>query len=189
MSGQPGSLDRTSVPYRHSGTKDSHGNGSPLPYVFHIHHHVWSFTLSLVSFGISAREDACGRVQELSTWHSEIFSSWWGDICGCVRPCIQSRDKANPCPIVEFLSDIIGTIVPLMLLWRISLPPKERRLVHGAISASLLTALSGIVTCAFWFIGGDMGKDVQIVLDGVHHQQVQSLLHRISSYADTEFVR
>jgi hypothetical protein len=85
-------------------------------------------------------------------------------------------EASSPLSIVEFLSDIVGTIVPLVFLWRISLPPRERRLVHGAISASLLTALSGAVTCAFWFTGAHLGKDVQLIMDGVHHQKVQPLL-------------
>jgi hypothetical protein len=78
--------------------------------------------------------------------------------------------------VVEFLSDIIGTITPLVFLWRISLPPKERRLVHGAISMTVLTALSSVVTCAFWLAGGAIGKDFQVIMDGVRHQQVWSIL-------------
>jgi hypothetical protein len=82
--------------------------------------------------------------------------------------------------VVEFLSDIIGTITPLVFLWHISLPPKERRLVHGAISMTLLTALSSVVTCAFWFAGPDIGKDFQVVMDGVRHQQVRFILRSYS---------
>jgi hypothetical protein len=83
----------------------------------------------------------------------------------------------SSCPIVEFSSDIIGAIVPLVFLWRISLPEKERRLVHASVSATLLTALGGVVNCTFWFKGADLGVDVQIVQDGVRHQQVRPVLH------------
>jgi hypothetical protein len=85
-------------------------------------------------------------------------------------------NKRGLCTTVEFVSDLVGTFVPLKLLWRISLPPKERRLIHGAISASLITAVSGVVTFAFWFSVDAVGPDVQIVLDGVRHLEVGLLL-------------
>ncbi|KAH6914739.1 hypothetical protein BKA70DRAFT_1396146 [Coprinopsis sp. MPI-PUGE-AT-0042] len=72
---------------------------------------------------------------------------------------------------VDFPSDILGIILPLKFLWRVSLPTNERRLVHGAISASIVTTLSGVVSCVFWFVVTDGGKDVQILMDGVRHQQ------------------
>ncbi|KAH6914734.1 hypothetical protein BKA70DRAFT_1557117 [Coprinopsis sp. MPI-PUGE-AT-0042] len=67
---------------------------------------------------------------------------------------------------VELLSDIVGIVVPLKFLWHISLPTNERRLVHGAISATLLAALSGVVTCVFWFLVHKIGKDFPIVMEG-----------------------
>jgi hypothetical protein len=73
---------------------------------------------------------------------------------------------------VDFLSDILAIIVPLRFLWRISLPPSERRLVHGAISATVLTALSGVVTCVFWYAPIDLGQDFRIIAAAVLHQQV-----------------
>jgi hypothetical protein len=74
------------------------------------------------------------------------------------------------------VSDLVGTFIPLKLLWRISLPPKERRLIHGAISASLITAVSGVVTFVFWISVEHVGPDVQIVFDGVRHLEVGSVL-------------
>ncbi|KAH6910339.1 hypothetical protein BKA70DRAFT_1147351 [Coprinopsis sp. MPI-PUGE-AT-0042] len=72
---------------------------------------------------------------------------------------------------VDFLSDIVAIIVPLRFLWRITLPPSERRLVHGAISATILTALSSVVTCVFWYARIDLGQDFRIIVAGVIHQQ------------------
>jgi hypothetical protein len=91
-----------------------------------------------------------------------------------------SVSKKDLRTIVEFLSDFVGAFVPLKLLWRISLPIKERRLVLGAISSSFLIALSGVVTCAIWFSAEDMGPDVQIVFDGVRHLQVGSVPSTLS---------
>ncbi|KAH6908837.1 hypothetical protein BKA70DRAFT_1188675 [Coprinopsis sp. MPI-PUGE-AT-0042] len=71
----------------------------------------------------------------------------------------------------HFLSDIMAIIVPLIFLWRITLPPSERRLVHGAVSANTLTALSGGVACAFWYAQIDLGQDFRIIVAGAIHQQ------------------
>ncbi|KAH6910342.1 hypothetical protein BKA70DRAFT_1424889 [Coprinopsis sp. MPI-PUGE-AT-0042] len=72
---------------------------------------------------------------------------------------------------VDFLSDILAIIVPLTFLWRITLPPSERRLVHGAVSATILTTLSSVVTCVFWYAHIDMGPDFRIIMAGILQQQ------------------
>ncbi|KAH6914735.1 hypothetical protein BKA70DRAFT_1216851 [Coprinopsis sp. MPI-PUGE-AT-0042] len=71
----------------------------------------------------------------------------------------------------DFLSDIMGVIIPLTFLWRITLPPNERCLVHGAIVATLLTVLSSVVHCIFWFVMSNLGEDVHLLVAGVRHQQ------------------
>ncbi|KAH6910332.1 hypothetical protein BKA70DRAFT_1560933 [Coprinopsis sp. MPI-PUGE-AT-0042] len=72
---------------------------------------------------------------------------------------------------VDFLSDILAISVPLTFLWRITLPPSERRLVHGAVSATILTTLSTVVTCVFWYAHIDMGPDFRIIIAGILYQQ------------------
>ncbi|KAH6914773.1 hypothetical protein BKA70DRAFT_554589 [Coprinopsis sp. MPI-PUGE-AT-0042] len=76
----------------------------------------------------------------------------------------------------DFLSDIMGIVVPLAFLWRISLPPNERRLVHGSIWATLITTMSGVVACVFWYAPIDLGKDYQIIVSGIRHQQAATSL-------------
>ena len=60
---------------------------------------------------------------------------------------------------VEFLADVILVAGPLVMLWRVNFPPKERILILALLSSSVLTLLSTTVYCIFWFIRVDLGAD------------------------------
>lgn len=72
---------------------------------------------------------------------------------------------------VDFLSDILSIVVPLVFLWRITLPPKERRLIHGTLLATVVAAFSSVVTTVFWYAPLDLGEDYRIIVAGVLHIQ------------------
>ncbi|KAH6910347.1 hypothetical protein BKA70DRAFT_1466904, partial [Coprinopsis sp. MPI-PUGE-AT-0042] len=117
---------------------------------------------------------ACVLNGSLCIWSPAIYPPEmmrFGEYKNCQPGTLRYFLAGGITAAVDFLSDILAIIVPLTFLWRITLPPSERRLVHGSISATTLTALSGVVTCVFWYAPIDLGQDFRIIVAGAIHQQ------------------
>lgn len=59
----------------------------------------------------------------------------------------------NPCSrlgiTADFLADTLLVILPLLLLWKITLPKQQRRLILILFSASILTLVVSVVHAVF----------------------------------------
>ena len=64
---------------------------------------------------------------------------------------------------MEFVADAILVVGPLVMLWRVRFPPKERILILALLSSSVLTLLATTVYCIFWFIRVDLGPDTTLL--------------------------
>ncbi|KAH6914774.1 hypothetical protein BKA70DRAFT_554745 [Coprinopsis sp. MPI-PUGE-AT-0042] len=118
-------------------------------------------------------------VGSICSWSPSIYppeTTIFVEYANCPPGTLRYLLAGGIAAAVDFLSDIMGIVVPLAFLWCISLPPNERRLVHGAIWATLLATLSGVVACVFWYAPIDLGKDYQIIVVGVRHQQAATSL-------------
>ncbi|TFK45009.1 hypothetical protein BDQ12DRAFT_673952 [Crucibulum laeve] len=63
----------------------------------------------------------------------------------------------------DFASDLLLTLFPLILFWRVQLPLNQRRLVLSAFSASSFTLLAATVYCVVWFGDFDLGPDARLL--------------------------
>ncbi|KAH9941193.1 uncharacterized protein BXZ73DRAFT_98408 [Epithele typhae] len=65
--------------------------------------------------------------------------------------CVLGEAVASVEIATDFLADLALVLLPLRLLWRISLPPGRRALLIGIFSASILTTIASIVHCVYVF--------------------------------------
>ncbi|KIM47024.1 hypothetical protein M413DRAFT_23319 [Hebeloma cylindrosporum] len=66
--------------------------------------------------------------------------------------------------ILDFSADILLVVTPLMMLWRVKLPTKERRLILALFASSLITLLSSITFSIIWALSIDHGVSSVILI-------------------------
>jgi hypothetical protein len=66
--------------------------------------------------------------------------------------------------ILEFSSEILLVVSPLVMLWKIKLPAKERRLILALFSSSLASLLAEISFMVAWYLTAGSGLDSHILV-------------------------
>ncbi|KAF8966772.1 hypothetical protein BDZ97DRAFT_1756365 [Flammula alnicola] len=62
--------------------------------------------------------------------------------------------------ILDILTDAVLVISPVIMLWRIKLPPKQRILILVLFSSSILTIIGSVTYAILWFtVAGHLGPD------------------------------
>ena len=74
--------------------------------------------------------------------------------------------------LADLIADILLFLAPSFMLRKIKLPKDQRRLILAAFSASILTLLSAIVFCIFWYGRLDLGPDHFLLRTMVGHLEV-----------------
>ncbi|KAF8161384.1 hypothetical protein B0H34DRAFT_378340 [Crassisporium funariophilum] len=65
----------------------------------------------------------------------------------------------------EILGDVVLIVTPLVMLWKVKLPTKQRRLILGLFTTSILTTISAIPFAASWyFVNGCKKRCVLIAM-------------------------
>jgi len=107
----------------------------------------------------------------------------------CLVPTTAPEDFGNN---FGFTADLFGDIVllalPLYLLWRLKLNPKDRRVVLAAFSGSILT-LCGVVTVMVFVYGPfPMTLDTKIVTNMAFHIEAATGLLACNLFVISTFV-
>jgi hypothetical protein len=101
--------------------------------------------LLLVSALISKR---CSE----GAWYDQNFSR---------GNCVKARSSQLLASFLatDFSADTLLIITPLVMLWKIKLPTKERRLILALFSSSVVSLFSSIAFAVTWFFVFDSGLD------------------------------
>lgn len=111
----------------------------------------------------------------------------WYDLNFNRKSCFKQpggRIVAWLCAVVLDLSaDILLVVTPLVMLWKIKLPQKERRLILALFASSLVSLLSSIIFTVTWFFTVDQGAGSLILasmfaLLQVSHLKIHSIMRR-----------
>ena len=98
---------------------------------------------------------------------------------------------SNTSLLVDTPADLALVVIPLHMLWRVRLPPRQRRLILTAFSASMLCSLADVIYAVFnihaqirrdsWSsIAGVMG-DIKARGFFIKTMQVLLIPHRLQS--------
>lgn len=80
--------------------------------------------------------------------------------------------------LVDLMGDTILIIFPLVFLWKIRLPQRERVLILTVFSSSILTMLSVLVFTVMAFSGIDLGPQANLIMTGLGHVEVRHVDQR-----------
>ncbi|KAF8161393.1 hypothetical protein B0H34DRAFT_378652 [Crassisporium funariophilum] len=108
----------------------------------------------------------------LATFTCGLSSSNW-DLMIKLKNCSTRRSGSSigslntiaPFYITAgFSADAALIVSPLVMLWKVKLPPKERRLVLALFSCSIFTVLSAIPFAVIWYFGTALSPDDRLIL-------------------------
>jgi hypothetical protein len=85
--------------------------------------------------------------------------------------------------VLDVSADILLVVTPLVMLWKVKLPKKERRLILALFASSLVSLLSSITFTVTWFITVDQGVGSLILASmfgflQVRHPKIHSTMRR-----------
>lgn len=85
--------------------------------------------------------------------------------------------------VLDLSADILLIVTPLVMLWKVKLPKKERRLILALFASSLVSLLSSITFTVIWFFTVDQGLGSLILasmfgLLQVRHPKIHSTMKR-----------
>ncbi|KAJ3510819.1 hypothetical protein NLJ89_g4460 [Agrocybe chaxingu] len=100
-------------------------------------------------------------------------SPWWQlDYSKCITTSLGTRDLGTIISVVcDVVVDVALVAAPLLMLWRIDLPRRERTLILILFSAGILTLLVTILYCTLWYLGFRFGEDSKLVFAMLGHMQ------------------
>jgi len=86
---------------------------------------------------------------------------------------------------LDFSADILLVVTPLVMLWKVKLPKKERRLILALFASSVVSLLSSITFMVIWFFTVDQGVDSLILVSmfgllQVSHPQIDSIIRSVN---------
>jgi len=89
----------------------------------------------------------------------------WYDLNYNTANCLKDQGTRSLAlsSALEFVSDILLVAFPLVMLWKIKLPTKERRLILALFSSSSVSLLSCIAFTVAWYLTVGNGMDTLIL--------------------------
>jgi hypothetical protein len=86
--------------------------------------------------------------------------------------------------VLNFAADILLVVTPLVMLWKVKLPTKERRLILVLFGTNVVSLFSSIIFAVIWYLVADHGAKFIILasmftLLQVSHPKIHSTTRKI----------